>query len=243
MTSSSIPILVVVSHNPQLDQFLEAEYASHPIDVKKFSDAEAFYAWVPGKKINGVLIDFPSAMKASLNTRQFLSTIENYLPVCRIRIDPKTSKVSGQILSEFFNGPELFNTLLQRVALPEAGRQIRQCPRLEKYWNVQLLDVPENQSRYVTKDFSAGGFFMVDTQNLFSIGQKFKVQILELGEATPIEVEVRWIQPWGKSKDRMPGIGVQFRQINDSQKNKLNQLLGLTVETTDLEMLVQALES
>ncbi len=124
------PVLAVVSNNMFLNQIIETECSSYPVQIKKFSDADSFHAWVAGKKLNGVIIDFPCAAKASANTREFLNTIQKYLPICRLRIDPKTSTVFGQVQLEFLQGPELFKKFFEKLLLPDAGRQVRKNERI-----------------------------------------------------------------------------------------------------------------
>ncbi len=84
---------------------------------------------------------------------------------------------------------------------------------------------------------------MISTQDIFSIGQKLKIQILELDHEHPMDVEVRWAQPWGQIHGRMPGVGLQFTHITDAQQIRLNQLLGVTSSKTDFETILETLAS
>ena len=45
----------------------------------------------------------------------------------------------------------------------------------------------------------------------------------ELSDPTPIEGEIRWGIPWGDNMV-VPGIGIRFSQINDSQMDEINEI-------------------
>lgn len=222
------PIIAIVSESEIIETVFRAEFASSNAIIQRFSNLKDFSLWCRGQRLNGVLIDFNLTMKASEEIRKFLNMIQEYLPVCRIRINAQGTHFSGQLQSKFFEGPELVRVFVQKTLNSNSGRFVRKLERVERIWNVEILDGTLGSNRFITKDLSVGGFFLISTDDVFKVGQKLTVRILELETYSPIEVEIRWVHKWGNLHSRTPGFGVQILNIDELQLEKMNRLLGFS---------------
>jgi len=78
------------------------------------------------------------------------------------------------------------------------------------------------ESKAVTYDLSLGGCFIVSMDNWDSIDE---VEIMVGDFPTPIACTIAWKLPWGASPWKMPGIGVEFKDISDQLKAYLINFL------------------
>lgn len=78
--------------------------------------------------------------------------------------------------------------------------------------------------RSVTAQVSSCGCFLVSFEP-WHIGERGWLILTELEDAAPIPVEIRSIRLWGESR-AMPGMGVSFITLTESQRAELNCLGG-----------------
>tara|TARA_B110001454_G_scaffold219202_1_gene251930 strand:+ start:7482 stop:8213 length:732 start_codon:yes stop_codon:yes gene_type:complete len=241
---SGLPTLAIITKSELMISLLEVEARKNLLELKQFSDVDTFHRWVLGKKLHGVLVDFLCGAKASAVAREFLYTIERHLPVCRFRVDPKDFSFSGQIKSDFLAGDELLSQFIKKALSSDTGRQIRKSERIEKNLSIRVLESPNDQNQFITKDISSNGLFMIATQNSFSLGDSLKLEILELQNSEPFDAEVRWQLRWNQCPGKVPGVGIEFKKVTYSQQNALDSLLGLRQkDETELEAFVKTFAS
>lgn len=237
-------IIALVFNNPSIEKFVSENFPISHYEIKKFSNLDDFQRWSKGQALNGVFVDLKCAMKSSWDAKHLLNLLEPHMPICRLRADPSSQSVSGQIRSEFSHGTELVQLFIEKMNLPNAGRFVRQCDRVERFWNVEILnsDMDLSSKNFVTKDVSLGGLFLICAEKNIQVGQRLQLRILELEDLTPIEVEVKWDHPWGKLHSRIPGFGAEFIKISEEQKTKISSLLGISLHPISPEFFAKQFE-
>ena len=79
----------------------------------------------------------------------------------------------------------------------------------------------------LTNNISEGGVF-ISTPQVLDIGTKIKFPLTLPGmmEGETVEGEVRWVRREGRAEEDVPpGVGVQFTQISDNLKARINHYL------------------
>ncbi len=217
----SIRVLLVCREGASLQNYLDA-CKGHDARIDVASSFEDLYKAIVKIPYNGILIDMPTKIITLSKDKERLNSILELYPVARLTFNDK----SGQLCVFYSNqiaGSGTLDDFLAQQCRSFTARTIRSDRRRDIVFNVILSKSKnisdENSERTVTMNISRGGCF------IFSIGD-WEVNndawfiIKELTDLTPICGQVRWKVDWG-SKMSVPGIGVKFKEIKDSQNKDL----------------------
>jgi len=148
-------------------------------------------------------------------------------PVAHLNFESTTGEMrlfypgqkAGATLEDFVN--EKCRSFIPRILGSRVRKQV--------HFNVVLSQDKEfrtgHYERTVTVDMSKEGCFVFSVKN-WNIGDSAWLSIKELRDNTPICAIVRWCLKWGK-KMRVPGIGLQFKEITESQAKEIYDSLWL----------------
>lgn len=208
----------------KIDQHLRT---NDMVELIKFNSVGDFIKWAKGQKINGVILDFKSLIKTNMAEKEFLNILEKKIVLARSNFNPNTKEIASQVNGEFYQGTEFFKYFIDQILDPKISQHIRKHERFEKIWNVEIYN-SQNQiiEKSVTKNVAAEGLFIISSL-AYDPSAKYKIKILELENTDLIEFEIKWAIPWGKSNNQLPGIGIEFINISEKYKNKINDLLGI----------------
>ncbi len=217
----SIRVLLVCKEGTSLQNYLDAcKGQDTTIDVA--SSFEDLYKATVKIPYNGILIDMPTKIITLSKDKERVDNILKRYPVARLTFNDK----SGQLCVFHSNqcaGSGTLDDFLAQQCRSFTARTIRSDRRRDIIFNVILSKTKnvsdENSERTVTMNISRGGCF------IFSIGD-WEVNndawfiIKELTDQTPIHGQVKWKVDWGQ-KMSVPGIGIQFMDISDSQVKEI----------------------
>ena len=147
--------------------------------------------------------------------------IENF-PVSHLKINDETGEISCFHYSQESGGTMLdFINNECRNFIP---RMIRADTRKTIHLNVALYKTEHatQPELSVTLDISRGGCFIFSARE-WEEGNEVWIHIKEFKDSTLISGQIRHAVRWGQSM-RIPGIGVEFKQISASQKEALLSL-------------------
>lgn len=140
-------------------------------------------------------------------------------PTIRLRWDPGNEMIRSLLaINHDYNNDIEYFLKVQCREFP--GKTLRTHTRRDLHFNVLIAENAEaldnNPTKSVTVDVSEGGCFVYSTGN-WEIGQTIYFIFNEIDNCKAITGTVRQIKNWGE-KMRFPGLGVQFQQIEPSQK-------------------------
>jgi hypothetical protein len=174
---------------------------------------------------NGVLLDMPIITKASTAEKTQLEDILKALPSAYLNIAPATDSIK-LLMADNHHG--MARSLDEFLAICSAftPRLVRPNDRVSLHLNAQLTGCghTDQAEQTVTLNVSSQGCFLFSTHPGHQPGQQVQVRFVGLEDQTPISCTIRWVRPWGACH-QMPGIGVTFEQINQSQQTQLNELM------------------
>ncbi len=178
---------------------------------------------------HGLLVDIPTQIKSPGRERDELATILGRFPTARLNWRPDSDLVSVLVLGASTSGDYSLADFIENQCRHFSGMPVRSAQRLHLHLNLLLFRQPPGDpalaERAVTLDLSPGGCFIL-TAGDWELGTRVWVVLHDLPDWPPIQVEVRWAQPWGQAR-RLPGIGVEFLDLTLAQAQEIAALLGL----------------
>lgn len=171
---------------------------------------------------HGLFLDLPTKMQAIKNNKAYVYRIVERFPVAYLRIDRASDEIrcfhfnrkGDRTLLDFING-QCRTFVPQKIRL-ETRENIHLPVLVYKHINSKR---PE---RSITKDISLGGCFIFSSRH-WKAGQDIWIHIKNVTDSRPICAHIKMVVKWGKPR-QIPGIGVQFKDISESQVAQLANL-------------------
>ncbi|MCF8128874.1 MAG: PilZ domain-containing protein [Deltaproteobacteria bacterium] len=173
--------------------------------------------------LNGVAMDMSTKIVALKEDREFIYTTLRKFPVAHLTLGKETGKIRL-----FYPGQPPGATLkdfVEKECRTFTPRRLAHHIRKELHFNVLLSGYPEmvDCERTVSVDVSEGGCFIFSPREWVT-GDMVWLKILELSSQQPIGARVKRCVRWGEAM-RVPGIGLQFDEMNSSQRRELEKRL------------------
>ena len=176
---------------------------------------------------HGVMVDMRTKMKILKDDNELVYTALRKFPVAHLNLERKTGAIrlfypgqkTGATLEDFVN----------RECASFTPRILSSGVRKQIHFNVVLSEnkefSAEHCERTVTVDISREGCFVFSVRD-WEPGDSVWLSIKELHDDTPICALVRWCLKWGEGM-RVPGIGLKFMEITESQAKEIYDSLWL----------------
>jgi hypothetical protein len=183
---------------------------------------DTFYGAVTHFAYNGIVIDIPTKIKALSDHKDLVYSILGRFPVIQVNFDPHTRRIRALLYGQHQRAGGL-EDLIRENCWHTPPRKLRSEERKPLHYNVLLSTQrhfdPQTLIRTVTVDVSLSGCFLFSCAR-FQIGAQVWMRIMDLYDKTPISGIVRHKRHWGESMI-IPGIGVEFETIKESQRQAL----------------------
>jgi hypothetical protein len=192
------------------------------IDVDVFPSFYDFLKTMANTPYQGLLIDLETQMKMSLEEKNVSKAILEFFPTLQLKWHAESRSLRNISL-----GMKTTNVSLKEFIITECqsftARAVRLNMRNMVNFNV-LLSTDESMyerflERTVTINVSRGGCFLSSGRDWSNYATAWFI-INELQDKTPIAGNIHWSVEWGKQMT-IPGIGVGFRYIKQSQIEEL----------------------
>ena len=219
-----IRILLIAMEKKERNIYCEA-IREIGVQVSAVPSLKGLDADVTDQYFHGVVIDMPTNIGALKNDREFIYSTLRKFPAAHVSLERNSRQIRV-----FYPGQDPGATLLDFVntrCRPLTPRRLGYDIRKEIHFNVLLskqrgsgIDNPE---RTITVDVSEKGCFLFSAQD-WRPGDTAWLTVMELSDSTPINAQVcRYVQ-WGLGM-QVPGIGVKFRAIKESQIKEISERL------------------
>lgn len=178
--------------------------------------------------LNGILVDMPTYMRCSEEDKRLLTELVAIFPALRLKCHEPTGEIRTLPFGTTYPGNTAPAVFVQKYCTTFVQRNIRTCERsqmnLSALLNKSLQEDSSYGARSVTEYVSCNGCFLVSFEP-WGVGERGWLTLPDLADASPIQIEVRSIRTWGESRS-LPGVGVKFIDLPDSQKAELTRLGG-----------------
>lgn len=199
----------------------------HQLSIERFRSVSEFLkAQSERRNLSGTIIDLSISSDNNEAEKRALAMIEELrIPVLKVS-------------EKFINGDAVDRKLLlgkwgQLMEQIEAfvPRGLRIHSRKLAYIKVRYHEVGKTseglrptlfESRAITFDVSSGGCFIVSTEDWSKVEH---LSIFVGDYPDPIPCRIAWRLPWGSSRWKMPGIGVEFAQTDEKLKTYLHSFM------------------
>lgn len=176
---------------------------------------------------NGLVLDVPTAIKATEKEKALLQDLSDVYPTLRVRWDARAGQIRGLLLGQTLNGADPVGDFMDRFCRSRPARTCRKNKRYQLHFNALLSSeetVREGRAEKVfTVDISEGGCYLFSSRSWENRDVAW-VRFIELSDPTPIRLEVRRCVRWGEGL-QIPGIGAQFSEIPPGQLQELRAYL------------------
>ncbi len=216
----NVRVLLIVQDDKKRQRYqdLLAQYGVQVFVVSSFLDLSED---ICQHTYHGIFLDIQTKMSAIRENRDYVYGLLEKFPVAQLKIDEKT----GDVTSFYYNqqpGDTPLDFIKNRCQnfVPQ---KIRSDERKDLHLNVRLFKHPDERRPELTatRNISKGGCFIFSTRRWIE-GSDVWIDIHELSDHTLILAQIRKVVSWGQSR-HVPGIGVEFKKISESQSEELAQ--------------------
>lgn len=191
------------------------------LEIERFrSVAEFLRAQRDRKNLRGTVVDLGLIGEANDSEKRALALLEELqIPILKVA----EKMVGGDAVDRKILTGKWAQLMDQVEAF--APRGLRVHTRKICYIKVRYALSDERlmiESRAITYDLSPGGCFIISMEDWSGIED---VSIYLGDHPTPVPCRIAWRLPWGTSAWKMPGIGVEFRHVDENLKNYLANFL------------------
>ncbi len=184
---------------------------------------DEYFATATGNKYSGLLLDIVSSIRASLDDREVIKNLFEVYPSLRLRYDPASGDIRTLMTGAGSGQKVTIEQFISTYCASFPARGLRLHKRKDIHCNVLYSsygDMPDEEcSRSVTINLSSGGCFIYASQRI-ATGTCLWLSFVELMDNSPIYARVRWCREWGRSMN-IPGIGLEFIEIDPSQRDEI----------------------
>lgn len=232
------PRILLVARPGDACTLYEAAIRQIGASVDTVASIDTFYGAVTHFAYNGVVIDIPTKIKALSDHKDLVYGIMGRFPVIQVNLDRRSGAIRA-LLYGHHERSGLLEDLIREACWNSPARKFRSEERKPLHYNVLLSTTrefdPRTLIRTVTMDVSSNGCFLFSSAR-FQLGGRVWLRIVDLYDKSPISGIVRHKLKWGEAMV-VPGIGIEFETINESQRqallNPVNQLAPETVHGHD----------
>jgi hypothetical protein len=176
---------------------------------------------------NGLLLDVSVMARASRSDKALVGDLLDLFPVVRLSWDAHANEIRSLFFGQTGGDPVELEDFVQQHCQAFNARCIRRHVRRAVHLNIlvaQSDDLSEVAAQRTNSlDISVSGCFLYSTAD-WQDSRTAWLQISELADSTPIAADIRWHTPWGTAK-RLPGIGLEFRQLTSGQLEEIDSIL------------------
>ncbi|MGD2089234.1 MAG: PilZ domain-containing protein [Candidatus Aminicenantes bacterium] len=228
--------IVLIVDNEERKSLYNASLTNYKnVSIERFKSASEFRDSIyQEKNYSGFIIDLRTLIRTKPGDKSFLYELTESFPVMHIShsLDKKTIK--GNIGNNSYNDKKLFDYFFNDLCPRFSPRGLRAFKRKNLYLNVYLALSPDASGDELikanTSDISEGGCFVI-TPHAIPKDNSRDIYVIPKGLADqcPITCTVKWVLPWGLATRHLPGVGVAFKNLSESQREEIRSLIRKTL--------------
>lgn len=216
-----VRILLVAQPGDACTQYEQAIRRTGAL-VDKVASIDAFFGAVTHFAYNGLVVDIQTKIRALSDHKDLVFSILDRFPVIQVNFDRRSDRIRALLYGHHEQTGAL-DDLIREACWHSPPRKLRSEERKPYHYNA-LLSLsprfdPETLIRTVTMDVSRKGCFLFSSARL-QVGARVWIRIVDFYDQTPISCIIRHKRKWGEAMV-IPGIGVAFETIADSQREAL----------------------
>ncbi|SJZ50496.1 PilZ domain-containing protein [Trichlorobacter thiogenes] len=222
----SSPLVLLVSRSASRTQVYREALDARGISCLAIAELKEVAILASGTPLSGVLLDMPVLIKASPADKTATEDILKALPSAYLNIAPATDSIK-LLTADATQGIAKSIDEFAELCKGFTPRLVRPKDRYPLHLQALLTTVPEQDSpeRTVTLNISPKGCFLFTSNTELQLEQQVSIQFIGLNDTTPITATICWLRLWGTGRHHIPGIGVNFTTLSESQQAQIIRLL------------------
>jgi Tfp pilus assembly protein PilZ len=210
--------------------------------ASEYDAAETFYEAQSRAKetaYNGMLFDLVTLVRSSKEEKLIAYSLINLFPVIRVKYEKRSREIKLAPLEESLStDPQTaLQLFIEDKCQSFPARFLSRYQRVEAFLHVLLCPTDQfsesGSAQTFTVNISRGGAFLHATQP-FQRGDTVWLQFKELADPAPIKTRVCWRIEWGSESRSIPGIGVEFETLSESQREEIHSFCNERETKTEL---------
>lgn len=214
------PIIALVSSDANDTQDYLTLLISLGADVRHFGSIIDLKIKSGSEHYHGLAIDFKTALQSSPSEKIFFSEQEAIFPVIRLGKDPANNQIIGIVRGHALDTDQIFPFFVHEKCREFPSRGIRRDKRERRHLSVWVSDHSDMEEastiKAVTMDVSTGGLFIISITTK-PLNEIVWIRVKEFEDSSPVRGTVCWGREWGKTIWQVPGYGIRFDGLSDSQ--------------------------
>ena len=222
----SSPLVLLVSRSASRTQVYREALDARGISCLAISELKEVALLASGTPLSGILLDMPVLIKASPGDKAAAEDILKALPSAYLNIAPATDSIKLLTANDTQGIAKSLDEFAE-LCKGFAPRLVRPKDRYPLHLQALLITTPAQDSpeRTVTLNASSKGCFLFTANPELQLEQQVNIQFIGLTDTTPVIATICWLRLWGTAKHHIPGIGVNFTTISESQQAQIIRLL------------------
>ncbi len=224
---SALNVILVAEPGERRQRYLE-DLGNFDITVDCVEQPRDVFEKCCTKEYSGLLLDFSTMMKFHGSRKQQLEELSAKFPTSRLHVDPTRKRVVALVSGQSVTGDDALRFFVEKCNGFKPSK-IRSSKRVDRILSILIFATnelgDEKGVRANTTNISSDGVF-ITTMHPFSRMDKIWIQIKEFEDPSPIQCEVRWVQPWGV-EGRLPGVGASFVETSSAQVKSLEHYVSM----------------
>ena len=221
----SSPLVLLVSRSASRTQVYREALDALGVSCLAISELKEVPVLAAGTPLSGILLDMPVLIKSTPGDKIAAEDILKALPSAYLNITPATDTIKLLTADATQGIAKSFDEFAE-LCKGFAPRMVRPKDRYPLHLQA-LLATPgqESPEQTVTLNVSPKGCFLFSTNPDFQLEQQVEIKFIGLKDTTTITATIRWLRRWGTNKHQVPGIGVCFHALTESQFTQITRLL------------------
>jgi CheY-like chemotaxis protein len=195
-------------------------------EVDVAASIEDLHEAVTRQPYHGVVVDIPTKIQALRDHKEMVNSILGSFPVIQVKVDPATGRIRALFYGSDQQSGRLEDFIRRECRRAEPSlfrRHVRTSVTCQVRLRAAQARPGDPGERTVTVNLSEGGCFLF-TAKAYAVGSTVSMRFREIDPRRPLTGVVRHRVAWGQGSV-MPGIGVEFSDLDDDQRQALQGLL------------------
>jgi len=229
MTGKEIRLVLIARDDADRNSY-EALLANYPeVKIESYDSIQQFKENLRERLYSGLIMDFQTLITSSTSDKEFFYSLRKGLPVINVNRSADKKELDYFIEEQragALKGKDVLDYFIYGICAKKNPRKVRFHTRKNVYLNVHLHLKGRPSIKTNLSDISEGGCFVIATEEPPE-DKIIYLTIDDLMDKTIISAEIKWSLPWGKSYTHLPGYGLAFKEISESQLQGIRKILGM----------------
>lgn len=222
-------IVLVAVHDENRDYYQKLLERHKYILLSTYSTLFHFRRESNGELFCGFIVDIRTLIESPMEDKEFYSSLCKGFPVLQVDYSSDHREINCLIEGDScskYKGKDLLDYYIQTNCEKMKPRGVRLHKRKGVFFDTRVFQTQGGSPIFTNLwDISEGGCYVIGPDSSKKPGHRLWLSIEGLLDEKPIESEVKWTKPWGSTVEKLPGYGVSFLNLTDTQQKSIQKVI------------------